>query len=119
MTAVFSENTTDRKAETWAKQLKPFEHLEFAISDAAKGIATAVAEVAQSRHEDSAASPLAHGLDVFHTVMEAKRVLTQHWRRTEAAWEKAESTAHKVTQSKQQGSMPEEWLKPPAPHGDR
>jgi hypothetical protein len=103
MTAVFCRNAADRRAETWAKQLEPFEHLEFAISDAAKGIAAAVAEVAGSRQDDPWASPLEHGLDVFHTEMEAQRVLAQHWRRAEAAWEKAEATAGKVARSKQHG----------------
>ncbi len=42
MTAVFCHNAKDRKAETWQQQLTPFEDLEFVISDAAKGIATAV-----------------------------------------------------------------------------
>jgi hypothetical protein len=84
-------------------QLKPFGHLEFAISDAAKGIAAAVGEVAKSRHDNPLARPLEHGLDVFHTTMEAKRVLAQHWRRAEAAWEKAETTDLAVAQSKRQG----------------
>jgi len=83
--------------------VKPFESLEFAISDAAQGIAAGVVKVAQSRHDVPSALPLEHGLDVFHTVMEAKRVLAQHWRRAEAAWEKAETIARKVAQSKQQG----------------
>ena len=37
MTAVFCENSADRKAETWANRLAPFDRLEFAISDAARG----------------------------------------------------------------------------------
>ena len=49
MTAVFCHNTADRKAETWKEHLDPFEHLEFALSDAAKGIAEAVEAVAQAR----------------------------------------------------------------------
>ena len=44
MTAVFCEAATDRKAETWAKHLAPFDRLEFAISDAASGIAKAVSD---------------------------------------------------------------------------
>ena len=36
MTAVFCINARDRAAETWKKQLEPFSHLEFAVSDAAK-----------------------------------------------------------------------------------
>jgi len=103
MTAVFCQNAPDRKAETWAKQLEPFTHLEFALSDAAKGIASAVGEVAKARHDDPSAPPLEHGLDVFHTTMEAKRVLAQHWRRAEAAWEKAETAELAVTRSKRQG----------------
>jgi hypothetical protein len=103
LTAVFCHNAVDRKAETWANQLESFEHLEFVISDAAKGIAAAVVQVAQARHDDPSAPALEHGLDVFPTTMEAKRILAQHWRRAEAAWEKAEATAHKVAPSKRQG----------------
>src|SRR3954453_21610822 len=51
MTAVFCHNAGDRKAETWRQQLLPFEHLEFAVSDAAKGIAAAVEQVADRRRE--------------------------------------------------------------------
>lgn len=103
MTAVFCRNAADRKAETWAKELKPFEHLEFVVSDAAKGIAAAVAEVAEARRDDPSAPRLEHGLDVFHTTMEAQRVLGQHWRRAEAAWEKAEAADLAVAHSKRQG----------------
>jgi hypothetical protein len=103
MTAVFYHNAVDRKAETWAKQLEPFGHPEFAISDAAKGIAAAVVEMAKARHDDPLAPALEHGLDVFHTTMEAKRVLAQHWRRAEAVWEKAETADLAVVQSKRQG----------------
>jgi hypothetical protein len=103
MTAVFCHNATDRSAQTWKNQLEPFSSLEFAVSDAAKGIAKAVTEVAESRHRDPAAPALEHGLDVFHTTMEAKRVLAQHWRRAEALWEKAEATDLAVAESKRQG----------------
>ena len=44
MTAVFCRAAADRKAATWDEQLVPFTRLEFAISDAAKGIAAAVAQ---------------------------------------------------------------------------
>lgn len=103
MTAVFCHNAADRSAQTWAKQLEPFAHLEFALSDAAKGIAAAVGAVAEARRDDPSAPALEHGLDVFHTTMEAERVLAQHWRRAEAAWEKAEAADLAVTQSKRQG----------------
>jgi hypothetical protein len=103
LTAVFCRNATDRKAETWRHQLEPFASLEFAVSDAAKGIAKAVAEVASSRRGDEPASALGHGLDVFHTTMEANRVLARHWRRAEAVWEQAEAADEKVAAAKQQG----------------
>ena len=103
MTAVFCTNTVDRKAQTWENQLTPFDRLEFVVSDAAKGIAKAVTQVAIARRDDPKAPTLEHGLDVFHTTMEAKRVLAQHWRRAEAAWEKAEAADSAVAQSKQQG----------------
>jgi hypothetical protein len=103
MTAVFCRNAADRKATTWAEQLAPFERLEFAVSDAAKGIAAAVGQVAAARHDDPSAPALEHGLDVFHTTMEARRVLARHWRRAEAAWEQAEAADVKVVDAKRQG----------------
>jgi hypothetical protein len=103
MTAVFCANTADRKAETWGNHLAPFERLEFALSDAAKGIAKAVTQIAQARRDDPQAPTLEHGLDVFHTTMEAHRVLARHWRRAEASWEKAEAVDIEVARSKRQG----------------
>jgi hypothetical protein len=103
MTAVFCENAADRNARTWEEQLAPFDRLEFAISDAAKGIAKAVSVLARARGADPEAPALEHGLDVFHTTMEARRVPAMHWRRAEAAWEKAEAADLEVARSRQQG----------------
>ena len=80
-----------------------FRRLEFAVSDAAKGIGSAVTQLAKARELDPSAPTLEHGLDVFHTTMEAKRVLAQHWRRAEAAWETAEAADAKVAAAKRQG----------------
>jgi hypothetical protein len=103
MTAVFCQNAKDRSAETWKKPLEPFSCLEFAVSDAAKGISSAVARLAKTREIDPSAPALTHGLDVFHTTMEAKRVLAQYWRRAEAAWELAAAADAKVAGAKQHG----------------
>jgi hypothetical protein len=103
MTAVFCRNAPDRKASTWAGELAPFSQLEFAVSDAAKGIAAAVAHRAAARRDDPSAPPLEHGLDVFHTSMEANRVLAGHWRRAEAAWEKTEAADAEVAGAKRRG----------------
>ena len=56
MTAVFCRNAADRKAATWKAELAPFSRLEFAVSDAAKGIAAAVEQVAAGRHGEADAS---------------------------------------------------------------
>jgi hypothetical protein len=103
LTAVFCENAADRKAASWAKQLGPFDRLEFIVSDAAKGIAKAVAALARARRDDPEAPVLEHGLDVFHTAMEAHCVLARHWRAAEAAWERAEAADSQVADAKRQG----------------
>jgi hypothetical protein len=104
MTAVFCHNANDRKAETWQQQLAPFEYLNFAISDGAKGIAAAVERTSQLRREKNpSASPLEHGLDLFHTTQDAQRVLAQAWRRVEPLWEQAETCDAEVKRAKKQG----------------
>lgn len=103
MTAVFCENAADRKADTWVEQLGRFDRLEFAISDGARGIAKAVADIAGARGDDPEAPILEHGLDLFHTAMEARRVLGRSWRRAEAAWERAEAAEARLAESKRRG----------------
>jgi hypothetical protein len=102
MTAVFCHNAADRKAETWKKELDPFSRLEFAVSDAAKGIAAAVEQVAAGRQAE-AEPALEQGLDVFHTAREAHRVLARHWRHAEATWDEAEAADARVARARQQG----------------
>jgi hypothetical protein len=103
MMAVFGRTAPDRKADTWIEHLRPFPHLEVAVSDAAKGIAAAVARRAAARRCEPGAPRLEHGLDVFHTTREAGRVLARHWRRAEAAWEKAEQAAAQVAGTQPRG----------------
>jgi hypothetical protein len=105
MTAVFCHNAADRKAETWKEQLDPFSRLEFAVSDAAKGLAKAVEQVAQGRR-NATSSPsrgLGHGLDVFHTAKEAHTVLARQWRLAEATWAEAEAAEAAVDRARGQG----------------
>lgn len=103
MTAVFCHNSADRSGASWQKQLAPFVALEFAVSDAAKGIASGLDGVAQQRRAASDTTPLAQGLDLFHTVREARGVLKRAWQGAEAAWARAEASAARVAASKQQG----------------
>ena len=103
MAAVFCVNTADRKAETWKARLDPFSRLEFAVSDAAKGIAAAVEQVAEGRRGSASAPALGHGLDVFHTVKEAHTVLARQWRQAESAWVEAETADAKVDRAQERG----------------
>ena len=77
--------------------------MEFAVSDAAKGIASGLAGVARQRRAADDATPLAQGLDLFHTAHEATGVLSRAWRGAEAAWAKAEASDVRVATSKRQG----------------
>jgi hypothetical protein len=96
--------TGDRSAAAWQQALTPFSRLEMVLSDAAKGIAAGVRAVAQAR---SQASPtplrLSHGLDVFHTAMEARQVLSRQWRQAEAVWELAEAADTATAEAKRRG----------------
>ena len=103
--------TGDRSGAAWQAVLQPFTNLALAVSDAAKGIAAGVQAVVTARSEarsevgSEAGSdvPLEHGLDVFHTNQEARRVLRGPWRRAEAAWEEAEAADARVAEAKRQG----------------
>jgi hypothetical protein len=103
MTAVFCHNAADRSGASWHEQLAPFGTLEFAISDAAKGIASGLDRVVKQRRSADDTTPLAQGLDLFHTAREARSVLNRAWQRAEGSWAKAEAVDARVTSSKQQG----------------
>jgi hypothetical protein len=103
MTAVFCRNSADRSGASWQQQLAPFVALEFAVSDAAKGIASGLEGVARQRRAADGTTPLAQGLDLFHTAREATGVLHRAWQGAEAAWAKAETHAARVAASKRQG----------------
>jgi hypothetical protein len=103
MTAVFCHNASDRSADSWYEQLAPFTALEFAISDAAGGIASGLDRVAEQRRSAGEMTPLARGLDLFHIAREARSVLKTAWREAEASWAKAEAIDARVAASKRQG----------------
>ena len=103
MTAVFCHNAADRSGASWHEALAPLEALEFVVSDAAKGIASGLDRLAQPRREADDSTPLAQGLDLFHTARAARTVLFQAWRRAEAAWTHAEACEARVEQTKRNG----------------
>jgi hypothetical protein len=103
LTLLACDKTGDRSGAAWQAVLGPLANLELVVSDAAKGITAGVQAVAAARPASGAAVPLEHGLDVFHTNQEARRVLAGPWRRAEAAWEEAEAADVKVTEAKRNG----------------
>ena len=103
MTAVFCHNAADRSAASWHERLAPFTALEFAASDAAGGIASGLDRVEEQRRSAGETTPLARGLDLFHTAREARSVLKAAWQQADAAWAKAEAADARVASSKRQG----------------
>jgi hypothetical protein len=103
MTALFSRNAPDRSAATWRAQLRPWTAVEFVVSDGAKGIARAVADLAGDRKQDPGRPRLEQGLDLFHTVYQAQKLLAQAWRGAETAWKKAEAADEALRQVRCQG----------------
>jgi hypothetical protein len=77
--------------------------LEFAVSDAAKGIASGLDRLVDRRRAARDATPLTHGLDLFHTTHAAQGVLARAWHAAEAAWAKAEAIDAQVAASKRAG----------------
>lgn len=95
--------TGDRTGAAWQEVMQTFPKLEFVVSDAARGIAKGVQNVAEARKKLPESVPLEQGLDVFHTNQEARRVLAGPWRRAEAAWEEAETADAQVAERKKTG----------------
>lgn len=94
----------DRSAATWGAELAPLTSLGFAVSDGAKGIARAVADVARRQAEgDATAAPLEHGLDLFHTTRDAHTLIRRAWRHAESTWEVALAADRALARSKREG----------------
>jgi hypothetical protein len=94
----------DRSAPRWRAELAPLTALEFAVSDGARGIARAVADVARHRADaDASAAPLEQGLDLFHTARDAHALIRRAWRQAESAWEAAEAADRALARSKRTG----------------
>lgn len=103
MTALFSRNATDRSATTWRKQLEPWHQTDFLLADGAKGIARAVKDLAATRRKNPLGVPLEQGLDLFHTVRDAQRLLRRQWQKAEAAWQTAEAADEGLRRVRREG----------------
>jgi hypothetical protein len=92
----------DRSGATWAKALRDWPALSFVTADAGSGLQMGIAIVQQERQNNGQPS-LENGLDVFHTICEARRVLRVSWARVQQLWEQAESASRRVQERQRQG----------------
>jgi hypothetical protein len=102
MTWFLGHKANDRTGATWSKALHDWTALQYVTADAGSGLQAGIVAVQQRRREDGQL-PLENGLDVFHTVQEAKRVSRVGWSRVEHLWEQAESATRRVEQARCQG----------------
>ena len=102
MTWFLGQIAPDRTGATWAKALHDWTALEYITADAGSGLQAGIAAVQQERIA-AGQSPLENGLDVFHTVREAERVLRRIWSQLERLWEQAEAASRRVDQAQRQG----------------
>ncbi len=66
----------------------------------------------------TAAHPLENGLDVFHTLREGERALSQAWAQVETLWGEAEAADRRVEQARRQTGDTRAWP-PPQPRPGR
>lgn len=77
------------RGATWAAALAPWHAVTVIVADAGSGLQAGIAAHAEASLARGGPAPDA-GLDVFHTIREARSALARSWRRAEADWEKAE-----------------------------
>lgn len=106
LTAVSCRLADDRSAATWGAELAPLSAPQFAVSDGARGIAGAVADMARRRADadaDTKTAPLEQGLDLFHIARDARTLVRRAWRQAESAWEAAEAAEATLAKSGRAG----------------
>jgi hypothetical protein len=92
----------DRSGATWAKAWRDGTALSSVPADAGTGLHAGIAAVPQERQENGKPS-LENGLDVFHTIPEARRVLRQSGSHVDRSWDQAEAATRRVEQAQRQG----------------
>lgn len=89
---VLGHLTDNREGRTWADEFDRFPALEHAVTDAGSGLLKGLALTNQDRQQ-----PVAHSLDVFHTLYEGQRA----WRKTEGQIWKLNEQAQKLRKEAQ------------------
>jgi hypothetical protein len=91
----------NRQGATWCQQVQPWTSLQYVPADAGTGLQAGIALV-QQRRRAAGQIPLENGLDVFHTIQEGRRALSQAWKQVEVQWEEAEAASRRVEQARRQ-----------------
>ena len=103
MAWVVGAHAADRSAATWSTALEGFAALEQAVVDGGRGLQRGLTDFQSRRKGEGNPTPLEVSLDVFHTKMEARRVLGKLWRRVESQWARAEEADRQVTRAWRHG----------------
>lgn len=90
LTWFIGHRAADRTGATWAEHLRPWDRLEYLVTDAGSGLRRGIADVQDERRAAGQPAPES-SLDVFHTVYEGNRALGRAWGQLERAWEAAEA----------------------------
>jgi hypothetical protein len=101
MTWFLGHKADDRQGATWCRQLQGWTSLEYVLADAGTGLQAGIAAVQQRRLQAGQVG-LENGLDVFHTIQEGQRALSQAWNQVEATWDDAETADRRVEQARRQ-----------------
>jgi hypothetical protein len=105
MTWFLGHKADDRTGATWCQHLQTWTSLEYVLADAGTGLQAGIASVQQQRR-DAPHTPLENGLDVFHTLREGERALSQVWAQVETLWGEAEAADRRVEQARRQTGDP-------------
>ena len=108
MTWFLGRRSGDCQGVTWASALRPWSTLEFAVADAGTGLQAGIAQIQRERR-DNGQVELQAGLDVFHTTMEARRILAQLWAKVERGWHSYEVAAGRTEAARRAGRDDRQW----------
>jgi hypothetical protein len=101
MTWFLGHKADDRTGATWSQHLQQWTALEYVLADAGTGLQAGIASVQQQRRA-AQQRELENGLDVFHTLREGERALSQAWSQVETLWGEAEAADRRVEQARRQ-----------------
>jgi hypothetical protein len=101
MTLILADKGDRLDRAAWLEKLEGWGSLRYVVSDAGTVLQSALAWVAARRKTAEAA--LQVGLDVFHTMREARRVLKIHWNRVKKDWKAAEGADLRVKRFRRRG----------------